>query len=108
MGEVERVLPQIPEETEAVAKTPGMDEKIPLILWVEVAALPVEGLPAGDRPDLLDHQVLPEAEETEETTALGEVGSFARCVNNSDTKRATPSAPASSYCVSCVTLRVTT
>ena len=108
MGEVERVLPQIPEETEAVAKTPGMDEKIPLILWVEVAALPVEGLPVGDRPDLLDHQVPPEAEETEETTALGEVGSFARCANNSDTKRVIPNVLASLCCASCVTLRGTT
>ena len=108
MGEVERVLPQIPAETEAVAKTPGMDEKIPLILWVEVAALPVEGLPAEDLPDLLDHRDLPEVEETEETTTLGEVGSFARCANNSDTKKAIPSALASLCCASCVTPRGTT
>ena len=107
MGEVGRVLLRIPEETEAT-KAPGTDRRIPPTLRVEVGALPVEGLPAEDLPDLLGHQVLPEVEETEETTALGEVGSFARCVNNSDMKRATPSAPASSYCVSCVTLRVTT
>ena len=107
MGEVGRVLLRIPEETEAT-KAPGTDRRIPPTLRVEVGALPVEGLLAEDLPDLLVHRDPPEAEETEETTTLGEVGSFARCVNNSDTKRATPSAPASSYCVSCVTLRVTT
>ena len=107
MGEVGRVLLRILEETEAT-KAPGTDRRIPPTLRVEVGALPVEGLPAEDLPDLLDHRDLPEVEETEETTALGEVGSFARCVNNSDTKRATPSAPASSCCASCVTLRDTT
>ena len=107
MGEVGRVLLRIPEETEAT-KAPGTDRRIPPTLRVEVGALPVEGLLAEDLPDRPDHRDLPEAEETEETTALGEVGSFARCVNNSDMKRATPSAPASSYCVSCVTLRVIT
>ena len=107
MGEVGRVLLRIPEETEAT-KAPGTDRKIPPTLRVEVGALPVEGLPVEDLPDLLDHQDLPEVEETGETTTLGEVGSFARCANNSDTKRAIPNVLASSCCASCVTLRGTT
>ena len=107
MGEVGRVLLRIPEETEAT-KAPGTDRRIPPTLRVEVGALPVEGLPAEDLPDLLDHRDLPEVEETEETTTLGEVGSFARCANNSDTKKAIPNALASSCCASCVTLRGTT
>ena len=107
MGEVGRVLLRIPEETEAT-KAPGTDRRIPPTLWVEVGALPVEGLPVEDLPDLLGHRDLPEAEETEETTTLGEVGSFARCANNSDTKRVIPSALASLCCASCVTLRGTT
>ena len=68
----------------------------------------MEGLPVEDLPDLLGHRDLPEAEETEETTTLGEVGSFARCANNSDTKKAILNALASSCYASCATLRGTT
>ena len=107
MGEVGRALLRIPEETEAT-KGPRTDRRIPPTLWVGVEALPVEGLPVEDLPDLLGHRDLPEAEETEETTTLGEVGSFARCANNSDTKKAIPNALASLCCASCATLRGTT
>ena len=107
MGEVGRALLRIPEETEAT-RAPRTDRRIPPTLWVGVGALPVEGLPVEDLPDLLGHRDLPEAEETEETTTLGEVGSFARCANNSDTKKAIPNALASLCCASCATLRDTT
>ena len=107
MGEVGRALLRIPEETEAT-RAPRTDRRIPPTLWVGVGALPVEGLPVEDLPDLLGHRGLPEAEETEETTTLGEVGSSARCVNNSDTKKAIPNALASSCYASCATLRDTT
>ena len=98
---------RIPEETEAT-KAPEMARRIPLTLWAEVGALPAEGLPAEDLPDRPDHRDLPEVEGTEETTTLGEVGSFARCANNSGTKKVIPSVLASLCCASCVTLRGTT
>ena len=104
---MEPALPRTLEEIEEV-KAQGTDKRTPATLTVGAGALLTGGLLVGDLPDLLGHRDLPEAEETEETTTLGEVGSFARCANNSDTKRVIPSALASLCCASCVTLRGTT
>ena len=78
---MDRAPPQIREETEEV-KTPETGRITPSTLGVGAEALPV-GTPQVEDPlGLLD---LLEVVETEEMTILGEVQSFARCANNSDT-----------------------
>ena len=72
-----------------------MDKRTPATPMVGAGALLTGGLPVGDPPDLLDPLDLPGVVEMEETTTPGGVGSFARRANNLDTKRGTPSAPAS-------------
>ena len=93
-GEVEPAPPRIPEGTEETEDT-GTGKKTLPTPGAEAGALPMEGLPAEDLPDRLDPLDLPGVVETEEMTTLGEVESFVRLANNSGTKRATLSAPAS-------------